>query len=186
MPWSTGSACPGPRVSVAAVATLDVDDLVARLRAAESNTHVREEVERAIRSFTLPTSAERPEVDVLHADDELTVVHVVIPPGLPPTLPHDHRMWAVVGIFDGQEDNEFFRRPAGVLEPSGGRSLRSGETVAMGADTIHAIQNPSSASALRALHVYGGNLVGQARSMWTDPGTEEPYEFERAWADTFT
>ena len=27
--------------------------------------------------------------------------------------PHEHRMWAVIGMYGGQEDNAFYRRAAG-------------------------------------------------------------------------
>ena len=83
----------------------------------------------------------------------------------------------IVGVYGGQEDNRFFRRTEGGLEESGGRSLRVSETLAMGDDTIHAIQNPLDHSALAAIHVYGGDLLAMARSMWTVPGHEEqPYD----------
>ena len=118
-----------------------------------------------------------PGVAVLHRSDDLTVVSVVVPPGRPQTLPHNHRMWALVGIYGGQEDNQFFRRSGGGLEESGGRSLRQSDTLAMGDDTIHAIRNPLEHSALAAVHVYGGDLLATQRSMWTVPGHEEqPYD----------
>ena len=28
--------------------------------------------------------------------------------------PHEHRMWAVIGMYGGQEDNAFFRRAPAV------------------------------------------------------------------------
>jgi predicted metal-dependent enzyme (double-stranded beta helix superfamily) len=28
-------------------------------------------------------------------------------------MPHDHRMWAVIGVYTGREDNIFWRRVAG-------------------------------------------------------------------------
>jgi predicted metal-dependent enzyme (double-stranded beta helix superfamily) len=116
-------------------------------------------------------------VELLHRSDDLTVLSVVIPSGLPGTLPHDHRMWAVVGVYGGQEDNQFFRRAEPGLEQRGGRSIRAGEALAMGTDTVHAIRNPSTSSWLAALHVYGGDLVGAERSMWTPPDHEEqPYD----------
>jgi predicted metal-dependent enzyme (double-stranded beta helix superfamily) len=119
----------------------------------------------------------KPGVEVLHRDADLTVVSVVIPAGLPATPPHDHRMWALVGIYGGQEDNAFFRRLDTGLTESGGRSLRVSDTLAMGDDTIHAIQNPLDHSALTAIHVYGGDLIGAERSMWTQPDyIEEPYD----------
>jgi predicted metal-dependent enzyme (double-stranded beta helix superfamily) len=118
-----------------------------------------------------------PGVTALHRSDDLTVLSVMIPAGVPGSLPHDHRMWALVGIYGGQEDNHFFRRAAGGLEDRGGRSLRVSETIAMGDDTVHAIENPLDHSALCAIHVYGGDLLAASRSMWTVPEHEEqPYD----------
>jgi predicted metal-dependent enzyme (double-stranded beta helix superfamily) len=108
---------------------------------------------------------------------DLTILSVVVPAGARRSLPHDHRMWALVGIYGGQEDNHFFRRTKGGLDESGGRSLRVSDTLAMGAETIHTIENPLERSALAALHVYGGDLMGATRSMWTVPDHEEqPYD----------
>jgi predicted metal-dependent enzyme (double-stranded beta helix superfamily) len=114
-------------------------------------------------------------VEVLHRSDDLVIASVIVPAGLPATLPHDHRMWALVGVYGGQEDNRFFRRNGGRLAESGGRSLHAGDTLAMGDDTIHAICNPLGHESLAAIHVYGGDLLAADRSMWTDDG-EAPYD----------
>ena len=163
----------------------DVESFVADCRSAlaggESMLAVKEILERTVAAPGEVASALKADagVTVLHRSDDLTVLSVMIPAGRPPTLPHDHRMWALVGIYGGQEDNRFFRRVGGGLEHSGGRSLLVSETLAMGDDTIHAIHNPLGHSALAALHVYGGDLVGAApdRSLWTVPEYEEqPYD----------
>jgi predicted metal-dependent enzyme (double-stranded beta helix superfamily) len=121
-----------------------------------------------------------PGVHLVHRSDDLTVLHVMIPPGLPPTLPHDHNIWAVVGIYGGQEDNAFYRRVSasqGALETAGGRELAPGDVLTMGDDVIHAIQNPRQHDALLAVHVYGGDLLASARSMWLrDTMEEQPYD----------
>src|SRR3954464_11812580 len=46
---------------------------------------------------------------VLHGAPDLTVLHVVWAPRMR-LYPHDHRMWAAIGIYAGQEDNAFYRR----------------------------------------------------------------------------
>jgi predicted metal-dependent enzyme (double-stranded beta helix superfamily) len=47
----------------------------------------------------------------------------------------------------------------------------------MGEDTIHAIRNPLDHSTLAAIHVYGGDLIGAERSMWTGASyDEQPYD----------
>lgn len=140
---------------------------------------VKDVLERAVARPDEVASGLRadPGVAVLHRSPELTVISVIVPAGSRPSLPHDHRMWALVGIYGGQEDNQFFRRVDGELTMSGGRSLVVSDTLAMGDDTIHAIQNPLGHSALAAIHAYGGDLVGTARSMWTVPAyDEQPYD----------
>ena len=54
----------------------------------------------------------------------LTVLNVVWAPGMV-LPPHDHRMWAAIGIYAGQEDNEFFRRDGEASPPRAARNCRS-------------------------------------------------------------
>jgi predicted metal-dependent enzyme (double-stranded beta helix superfamily) len=148
---------------------------------------VKEVVGEAIKDKRLDAElSEKPGVRVLHCTDDLTVVHVVIPTRVPRSLPHDHRMWAVVGISRGRENNEFFRRTDRALTASGGRSLNEGEVLAMGSGVIHAVGNPLSHGFTSALHVYGGDLVNVERSMWCEPyWHEERYDALRATGTTF-
>ena len=124
---------------------------------------------------------------VLHRSPDLTVLDVIWPP-LMTLYPHDHRMWAAIGIYSGREDNAFYRRDNDSLVPSGGRSLVDGAVVLLGADVIHSVHNPAQFSYTGAIHVYGGDFVGTRRSQWDSATlTEQPYdlkavrrEFERA------
>jgi predicted metal-dependent enzyme (double-stranded beta helix superfamily) len=111
----------------------------------------------------------------LFRSNELTVLNVTLRPGVL-SIPHDHRMWAVIGIYEGEEENTFYRRSAGGLEESNRRTVRKGEAMLLGEDVVHAIENPLSTPTL-GLHVYGGDLIGAQRSMW-DPktGREHPYD----------
>ena len=54
------------------------------------------------------------QLGTLHRSAELTVLNVIWAPGMA-IYPHDHRMWAVIGIYGGQEDNTFYRRGEGGL-----------------------------------------------------------------------
>lgn len=105
----------------------------------------------------------------------LTVLNVTLYPRFV-SAPHDHRMWAVIGIYEGHENNTFYRRSGGRLEVVNQRALRAGEAMLLGPEVIHAIENPLHSRTL-GLHVYGGDLVAAQRSMW-DPhdGAERPYE----------
>ncbi len=158
---------------------IDLDGFVAECLTARAEPQpalaVKEILERLVGEPESVAAAlhAQPGVAVLHRSPDLTVLSVVIPAGLPQTLPHDHRMWAVVGIYQGHEDNQFFRRSETGLVESSGSSLGVSDTLAMGDDTIHAIRNPLERDALAAIHVYGGDLVGAHRSMWTRPNYDE-------------
>ncbi len=117
-------------------------------------------------------------INPLYVSDDLTVAHVVWAPHMH-FRPHNHEMWACIGIFGGQEDNVFYRRAEGALVESGGRSLRTGDVALLGDDTIHAVTNPLSVSA-GTIHVYGGNiLTREGRSEWVEPTLDEiDYEFD--------
>jgi predicted metal-dependent enzyme (double-stranded beta helix superfamily) len=144
----------------------------------------KEAIERAVRDklLTRELSHERG-IRPLYRGANLTIAHVVIgprPASAPNPVPHNHLMWAVIGIMHGGEDNAFFRRTGDTIEPSGGRVLTEGDVLAMGSDTIHAVQNPSGEQLSSALHVYGGDLLSTLRSMWCEPDLrEEPYDFAR-------
>jgi predicted metal-dependent enzyme (double-stranded beta helix superfamily) len=137
---------------------------------------MKDVLERAIGEF--PEADGKPPsgwLDIWYLSPTLTVLNAVWPPGM--TLyPHNHRMWAAIGIYGGQEDNTFYRRREGRLVPSGGKELHQRDVVLLGDDTIHAVHNP-----LRrytgAIHIYGGDFVNIERSQW-DPKTlvEEPYD----------
>ena len=108
---------------------------------------------------------------LLHEPD-LTVLHVVWAPGMR-IYPHDHRMWATIGIYAGREDNAFYRRATddrSTLVESGGKQLGVGDVVTLGDDTIHSVANTSGVLTA-AIHVYGGDFVNEPRSQW-GPGPE--------------
>jgi predicted metal-dependent enzyme (double-stranded beta helix superfamily) len=111
-----------------------------------------------------------------HNSDELTVLHVVWPPTVE-LLAHDHKMWATIGLYAGREDNHYFRSSGSAgLEPSGGTTLRTGDTVMLGSEVIHSVSNPSR-EWTAAIHIYGGDYFGPPRNMWPDPG-EGPVAFD--------
>jgi predicted metal-dependent enzyme (double-stranded beta helix superfamily) len=114
---------------------------------------------------------------LLHTEPGLTVLHTVVNPGFV-SPPHDHRTWAVIGVYAGQEDNTFFRLLEGCrrIEPIGRRSLRQGEVASLGSDAIHQIANPVTTK-LIALHVYGKNIFEIDRSAW-DRATGNERQFK--------
>ncbi len=116
-------------------------------------------------------------LDLLHVSPDLTVLHATWAPGMR-LYPHNHRMWAVIGIYGGQEDNTFYRRDGRTLTGSGGKSLREKDVVVLGDDTIHAVENPID-RLTGAIHVYGGDFVNEPRSQWPPEAfVEEPWDME--------
>ena len=112
-------------------------------------------------------------IKVLHRAPDLTVLHIAWTPGMQ-LNPHEHAMFAVVGLYGGQEDNEFFRRSEHGLESTGGRELTPRDVLVMGHDAIHAVANPRREYAV-ALHVYGGDFFDAVRSEWdADTFAEQP------------
>ena len=71
-------------------------------------------------------------VNVLHQSPELTIFNLIWGPQMC-QLPHDHRMWAVIGIYTGREDNIFWRPPAGNpggrIEAAGAKALSAREAM---------------------------------------------------------
>jgi len=119
----------------------------------------------------------------LFRSEALTVLNVALRPH-DLSIPHDHRIWAVIGIYDGREANTFYRRTEHGLEEANHRTVEAGEAMLLGADVVHAIENPLDAPT-RGLHVYGGDLLGAERSMWNPKtGEEHPYEIKQfyRWA----
>ena len=90
--------------------------------------------------------------------------------------PHDHRMWAAIGIYAGREDNAFYRRQPEGLASSGGKELGERDVLLLGDDVIHSVTNPSL-QCTGAIHVYGGDFVNQPRTEW-DPVTFEPRPYD--------
>jgi len=165
----------------------DVDALIESCVEARAESDplgaVKTVLERAVHDGGAVAGALPPEragIERLHVSDDLTVIKVVWAPGM--TLyPHDHRMWAAIGIYTGGEDNTFYRRaPASGLVVSGAKALRPGAVCLLGTDAVHSVHNPTTEFA-GAIHVYGGDFFTQPRSEW-DPETleERPYDIARA------
>ena len=121
----------------------------------------------------------KPGVEVLHQSPELTVLTLAWAPKQI-TLPHDHRMAAVIGMYGGREDNLFWRRRAGAgtfqIEPAGGEALGVGNVALLGRDIVHSVVNPLDKISV-AIHVYDGDFFAAQRSMWdAETLVEQPYD----------
>jgi predicted metal-dependent enzyme (double-stranded beta helix superfamily) len=167
----------------------DIDRFVEDCRAAvaEDPTHkaAREVVARAMADPEAVIAAlgepRQSAVHKLYADDSITIANVVWAPWMT-VMPHNHEMWAVIGVYSGREDNIFWRRIAdaedGRIEAAGARALARGDAVPLGPDIIHSVTNPLPRFT-GAIHVYGGNFYSIPRSQWdAETLREAPYSLE--------
>src|SRR6266436_6740235 len=171
------------------VGMFDLNYFIAECRAAlvadPSHGLVREAVARAVSepSSVLKGLGEpkRAEIQKLYHASDLTILNVIWGPMMT-VMPHDHRMWAVIGVYTGREDNIFWRRlpdGSGRVEAAGARALCTGDAEPLGQNIIHSVTNPIP-RLTGAIHVYGGDFFALGRSEW-DPESllEQPCNVDR-------
>ena len=163
-----------------------VADCRAAIAADASHKAVREVLARAVsepaavlKGLGAPSKAG---VQKIYHSSELTILNVVWAPYMT-ILPHNHRMWAVIGVYTGREDNIFWRRvgqsPNGRVEAAGAKALCEKDAEPLGRDIIHSVTNPIP-RLTGAIHVYGGDFFGTARSEWEpETLTERAYDVEK-------
>jgi hypothetical protein len=161
-------------------AVFELDGFIEECRAAvrEDPSHkaAREIVARAVSdpAGVLAGLGEprRAMVDPLYRGDDLTILNVIWGPRMT-IMPHNHLMWAVIGIYTGRENNMFWRRlpgdTGGRIEAAGAKSLGERDAEPLGRDIIHTVTNPLP-RLTGAIHVYGGDFFAVTRSEW-DPET---------------
>src|SRR5437879_5831472 len=104
----------------------DLDEFIADCVAARAETDailaVREVLDCALTradevARALPATVA--EFAPLYTSPEISIFKFVWGPSMA-IPPHDHLMWAVNGIYGGEEDNVFYRRtPEGIVEAGG-------------------------------------------------------------------
>jgi predicted metal-dependent enzyme (double-stranded beta helix superfamily) len=171
-------------------ASFDLERFIADCIAARaddpSHKAVREVLARAVSRPSAVLDAlgppSRAGLHSLYRSPELTILNLVWGPGMT-LMPHNHRMWAVIGIYSGREDNIFWRRvrgdTTGRIEAAAAKALCEKDAEPLGRDIIHSVTNPIG-RCTAALHIYGGDFFAADRSEW-DPETlqEQPYDIER-------
>jgi predicted metal-dependent enzyme (double-stranded beta helix superfamily) len=163
------------------------EDCRAALAADPTHKSVREVVARAVSDPAGVIAGigepRRAEVQKLYHAPDLTILNVIWGPRMT-IMPHNHLMWAVIGVYTGRENNMFWRRlpgeAGGKIEAAGAKSLGERDAEPLGRDIIHTVTNPLP-RLTGAIHVYGGDFFAVTRSEW-DPESlhERPYDAERA------
>lgn len=116
-------------------------------------------------------AASREDETLLHACATLTVYSLRLTPRIH-YPPHDHRIAAVIGLYEGVETNCFYRREGERLVTTAVSDSHAPEVLVLPSDTIHSVANPGP-NYSRAIHVYLGPLTRIERSVWTADGLQE-------------
>lgn len=89
-------------------------------------------------------------------------------------MPHNHLMWANIGIYTGREDNILWERKKQGLEAADVRCLFAGDVATLDTSAIHSVTNPLPRYT-GGLHIYGGDFFATERSQWdAETLKEEP------------
>lgn len=154
-----------------------VEDCVAANQEADAQAAVKEVLARAVSTPGAVIAAlgepKKAGLNVLLSSKKLTIFAATWTPQMN-LMPHDHLMWANIGIYTGREDNIFWKRTADGIRAYGAEALFVKDAAALPADAVHSVTNPL----LRftgGIHIYGGDFFDTTRSQW-DPESlgEEP------------
>ncbi len=164
----------------------DKDRFIEDCRAAvkEGQPAVREVVQAAvsdpsavIAGLGAPESAG---IKTLYREKDLTILDFAWAPCMT-LMPHNHQMFAVIGIYSGREDNVFWKRTETSIEAAGAKTLGVGDVATLGRNIIHSVLNPIG-KMTTAIHVYGGDFFDppEERSEWDHETLEElPWDIDR-------
>jgi predicted metal-dependent enzyme (double-stranded beta helix superfamily) len=122
-------------------------------------------------------------IHTLYRSSELTILNVVWAPFML-LLPHNHNMWASIGIYTGREDNIVWeRRDTGHVAATGAASLSARQVFNLPAEAIHSVTNPIG-RLTGAIHIYGGDFFAPGRSEWdSETLAEQPFDLAAARED---
>ncbi len=168
-------------ISLCGTNKMDIDrfvaDCIAANEEADAQTAVNEVLARAVSDPDAVLAAigapERAGLNVLLSSKTLTIFAATWTPQMN-LMPHNHLMWANIGIYTGREDNIYWKRTSVGIKAFGADALFVKDTAMLPEDAVHSVTNPL----LRftgGIHIYGGDFFDTERSQW-DPETlkEEP------------
>jgi predicted metal-dependent enzyme (double-stranded beta helix superfamily) len=181
------SAAQSTRTSASTGNRFDIDRFVDDVKRARSESDGQRAVEEVLqRAVSQPRGilAElggslQAGIHPIHRDDDVTILNVVWAP-LMVLLPHNHNMWASIGIYTGREDNILWERRGERVTATGAASLSEKEVFGLPADAVHSVTNPIG-RLTGAIHIYGGDFFAPGRSEWDAESLQErPWDIDAA------
>ena len=159
--------------------SLDIDRFVADCVVASEDTEAQAAVNEVLaRAVSTPdavlTALGHPDkagLNVLLSSPSLTIFAAAWTPQMN-LMPHDHLMWANIGIYTGREDNIFWKRTSDGIKASGADALFVRDTAMLPEDALHSVTNPLQRFT-GGIHIYGGDFFDTTRSQWNPETLEE-------------
>ncbi|MDX1404155.1 MAG: hypothetical protein R3192_06445 [Woeseiaceae bacterium] len=159
-----------------------IEDCITANKEKDAQAAVNEVLARAVsapeRVLAALGDPRRAGLNVLLGSPTLTIFAATWTPQMN-LMPHDHLMWANIGIYTGREDNIFWKRMPGRIEAYGADALFVKDTAMLPEDALHSVTNPLQRFT-GGIHIYGGDFFNTTRSQW-DPETleEEPSDGDK-------
>jgi predicted metal-dependent enzyme (double-stranded beta helix superfamily) len=151
-----------------------VQDCIAANEEADAQAAVNEVLARAVSTPEAVLAAlgrpERAGLKVLLSSPTLTIFAATWTPQMN-LMPHDHLMWANIGIYTGREDNIFWEKTPDGIKAYGAAALFVKDTAMLPKDALHSVTNPLQRFT-GGIHIYGGDFFNTRRSQW-NPETLE-------------
>ena len=151
-----------------------VADCVAAEAEGERQAAVQEVLARGVSDPRAMLSAAgepvRAGIKVFHRSSTLTIFAAAWTPQMN-LMPHNHEMWALIGLYTGREDNILWRRSDDGVTAYGADALFEGDVGVLPETAIHSVTNPLPRFT-SGIHIYGGDFFETTRSQW-DPETRE-------------
>lgn len=154
-----------------------VADCIVANRETDAQAAVNEVLARAVSEPAAVLAAlgepEKAGLNVLLSSPTLTIFAAMWTPRMN-LMPHNHLMWANIGIYTGREDNIFWKRTPDRIKAYGANALCASDTAMLREDAVHSVTNPLQRFT-GGIHIYGGDFFNTQRSQW-NPETlaEEP------------
>ena len=161
--------------------SFNLDNFVTSAREAASQDRATTAVnELMVRTFANPeeiAAAIEPfdrDDEPLYEDEHVSIYWVRFDPHVK-VPPHNHKIAAFLGVYEGVEVNELYRKANGGIELVKSKRMEPGATLSMGAEGIHGVYSEGDSASL-GLHIYLGSLQTVERELF-HPETGEAMAF---------
>jgi predicted metal-dependent enzyme (double-stranded beta helix superfamily) len=157
---------------------MDIERFIEDCKTANQETDAQSAVKEVLaRAVSTPSAVlaalgdpDKAGLNVLLKSPSLTIFAATWTPQMN-LMPHNHLMWANIGIYTGREDNILWKRSNDSIKAYGAEALFEKDTAALPDDALHSVTNPLQRFT-GGIHIYGGDFFATSRSQW-DPETME-------------